>query len=439
MLKKRISRKSTRTLTINQIKIKGKTMYQTAILPNGLKIICETIPLVHSVSLGIWVGTGSRYEKPENNGISHFVEHMLFKGTANRTTRQIAETIDAVGGQLNAFTTKEYTCYYAKVLSRHFSLGLDLLADMVLNSVIETSEIEKEKSVVAEELKSYEDSPDELVHELFVGQVLKGHSLGRNILGTPETVARLTRGSLFSYLKQYYTPDNMVFAVAGNIQFNQVITEIENKFAGLKGNVTKIYEAIPPLVAETILKFKETEQVYLCIGTRGVPRKDPQKFAVLILDGILGGSVSSRLFQRLREEKGLVYETGSNHSSFNDTGIFTVYAGTSPVNCQVVAALIKEEIAAFCENLVDTGELARAKEQLKGNLLLSLESTCNRMSRLAKLVLFNEELVTPEEAVAKIEAVTADSVREAARRIFYGDRLITAAIGPFKEPAEIGW
>lgn len=407
-------------------------MYQRATLPNGLRIICETIPHVHSVSLGIWVGTGSRYEDPSLNGISHFIEHMMFKGTSKRTTKQIAETIDAVGGQLNAFTTKEYTCYYAKLLNHHFQLGADLLADMVTDSIFLPQEIDKEKLVVLEEIKSYEDSPDELIHDIFLGEVLKDHSLGRSILGLPETIDQITRDSIVNFLMQHYTPDNIVFAVAGNIQFDQVMAIVQNRFAHLQGSVNYTYPEIPPIEPKTLLKYKDTEQVHICIGTRGVPRKYPKKYAVFLLDSILGGSVSSRLFQKLREEEGLVYMTGSSHSLFIDTGVFTIYAGTSMKNYELVTMLIKAELQKIKKNLVGPEELARAKEQIKGNLLLSLESTCNRMSRIAKSEMFNDELLTPEESVARIEAVTANDILEIADELFDESKLITTAIGPFE-------
>lgn len=408
-------------------------MYQRVTLSNGLKIVCETIPYGRSVSLGVWTGTGSRNEEPQYNGVSHLIEHMMFKGTSRRSTRQIAEAIDAVGGQLNAFTTKEYTCYYAKVLDQHFQLGVDLLADMVTNSKFLPAEIEKEKSVVLEEIKSYEDSPDELIHDIFYNMVLKGHELGQSILGTPETIALLNQEILFDYLHKHYTPDNIVFAVAGNIQIDQVIAEVEGRFSRLHGKSERYCSKLPGLQSTTYLKNKDTEQVHLCIGGRGVSRKDPRKYAAVLLDSILGGSVSSRLFQRLREDEGLVYTTGTSHSSFLDTGVFTIYAGTSMANYERVVGLIREEIAKLQNRAVDERELNRAKEQLKGNLLLSLESTCNRMSRLAKMELFHDNLLTPEETVARIEAVTAGQVQELAVELLAEDQLITTAIGPFGE------
>jgi predicted Zn-dependent peptidase len=408
-------------------------MYQKTSLSNGLRIVCETIPHVHSVSLGVWIGTGSRYEDFYYNGISHFVEHMLFKGTKSRTAKQIAEEIDAVGGQLNAFTTKEYTCYYAKLLSQHFQFGIDLLSDMVLNSVFEPVEIGKEKSVVLEEINSYEDTPDELIYDLFVGRLLKDHPLGWNILGSQDTINHIDRNVIQSFMKHHYTPDNLVFAVAGNIQLDQVVPEIEKRFAHLQGTFVDKLVQLPPLEAGEYSRNKDTEQVHLCIGTRGVSRKDPQKYVVFVLDSILGGSVSSRLFQRLREERGLVYVTGSSHSSYRDTGIFSIYAGTSMKNVEEVKKLVHEEIDKLCHELVGEQELSRAKEQIKGNLLLGLESSCNRMSRLAKMELFNDQLCTPEETVARIDEVTSEAVLQVARNLFKTENFVTTAIGPFKE------
>ncbi|MGE5583271.1 MAG: M16 family metallopeptidase [Bacillota bacterium] len=408
-------------------------MYQRATLTNGMRVICEPIPNVHSVSLGVWIGTGSRDENPYYNGCSHLIEHMLFKGTYKRTAKEIAETIDAVGGQLNAFTTKEYTCFYAKVLSQHFRLGIDLLSDMITDSVFDPCEIAKEKSVVLEEIKSFEDSPDEIIHDLFTAAVLKGHPLGWPILGSPETVRRIDKEVILNYLKQHYTPDNIVFAVAGNVQLDQIITEIEKRFSGLEGHLQKELPPIPALQPELVVRNKETEQVHLSVGTRGVSRKSPDKYVLFVLDNLLGGSVSSRLFQQLREERGLVYETGSNHSSYKDTGVFSIYAGTSPKNYEQVVVLIKDELRKISRELVSEAELARTKEQLKGSLLLSLDSTCNRMSRLAKTELFEDQLLTPEEIVARINMVTAEEVLRVAGELFAEEKMVLAAIGPFNE------
>jgi predicted Zn-dependent peptidase len=407
-------------------------MYQRATLPNGLRIICEPLTQMHSVSMGVWVGTGSRYEDPCYNGISHFIEHMLFKGTYRRTARQLAEAIDAVGGQLNAFTTKEYTCFYAKVLDQHCRLGVDLLSDMVTNSIFDPQEIEKEKQVVLEEIKSFEDSPDEVINDLFHAAVLKGHPLGWTILGSPESIQRLDRTILLDYLKQHYTPDNIVFAVAGNIQIDQIVPEIEKRFLGLQGRARRELHVIPDPQPDLTIKPKGIEQVHLCVGSRGVSRKSPDKYGVFLLDSILGGSVSSRLFQQLREERGLVYVTGSSHSAYQDTGVFSIYAGTRLKNFTKVVSLIKAELNLMMNEAVGETEFTRNKEQLKGSLLLSLDSTCNRMSRLAKTELFEDQLYTPEEIVERIEAVTSGEIQRLANQIFREEQQFLAALGPFK-------
>lgn len=407
-------------------------MYQHTTLSNGLRIVCETMKDVHSVSIGIWVGSGSRYEDPTYSGISHFVEHMLFKGTGKRTAKQIAEEIDAVGGQLNAFTTKEYTCFYAKLLSQHFDFGVDLLSDMVTNSTCTTADLEKEKLVILEEIKSFEDSPDEIIHDLLANEVLKGHPLGRVILGTPETVQRIDRKILLTYLKHNYTADNIVFAVAGNVQFSQVVAAVEEHLACLNGKTVRDLPILPNLDASIIIRAKDTEQVHICLGTRGVERKNSDKFGVFVLDSILGGSVSSRLFQQLREERGLVYATGSSHAAYLDTGIFTIYAGTSYKNFEQVVVLIKTELGKLCQEKIVSNELHRAKEQLKGNLLLSLENSCNRMSRIAKNELFRDRLLSPDQIVEQIEMVTSEDLLRIAQNLFSKEQVVLAALGPFE-------
>ncbi len=407
-------------------------MYQQTTLTNGLRIVCETMPDVHSVSIGIWVGAGSRHEDAYYSGISHFAEHMLFKGTTKRTAKQIAEEIDAVGGQLNAFTTKEYTCFYAKVLSHHFMFGVDLLSDMIINSTCNATDLEREKLVILEEIKSFEDSPDEIIHDLLAHEILKEHPLGRAILGTPETVKRIDREILLSYLRDNYTADNIVFAVAGNVQFSQVVAAVEEHLSSLQGKIQRELPMIPKSDTGLIIRAKETEQVHLCLGMRGVERKNSDKFGVFVLDSILGGSVSSRLFQQLREEHGLVYATGSSHAAYLDTGIFTIYAGTSYDNFEQVVVLIKTELNKLCQEKIDAKELRRAKEQLKGNLLLSLENSCNRMSRIAKNELFRDRLLTPEEIVEQIEMVTSEDILRIARNLFGKEQVVLAALGPFE-------
>lgn len=414
-------------------------MYHRSILPNGLKIVCETIPYVHSVSIGFWVACGSRNEAANEEGMSHFIEHMAFKGTKNRTAKEIAETIDAVGGHLNAFTTKEYTCFYAKVLDQHFNLGMQLLADMIIDPLFAEEDLIKERNVIEEEIKSYEDSPDELVHDLLAESLMTGHPLGHPVLGTPETLRGFTRESVVDYWQRFYTPGNACLAVAGNIDIDQVVAEAERWWSRLSGTTPSLVDVTAWDRQRIAIRQKDTEQVNLCIGSEGVSRTHEDKYAMLVLDSILGGSVSSRLFQELREERGLVYSTGSSHGAYRDTGIFSVYAGTSMSNFNQVVSIIRQQMDQLREFPVREEELQRAKEQLKGNLWLSLENTSNRMSRLAKSEMFYGHLLTPEEVVARIEGVTRDDVLAMAQRTFDLDRLVLAAIGPFPKdlPKEI--
>lgn len=408
-------------------------MYQRATLPNGLKVVGETIPYVHSASIGFWVSCGSRHETQAEYGISHLIEHMVFKGTQSRSAKAIAEAIDAVGGQLNAFTTKEYTCFYAKVLDQHFGLGMELLADMITQSLLDEEELQKEKNVVLEEIKSYEDSPDELVHDLFAETLLAAHPLGHPILGTPASIAEIDRKAIVDYKERFYTPDNACLAVAGNVPFDDVVAQAGKLWAALSGKTPAEDKAAPRIGQHTAVRRKDTEQVHLCIGTHGLHRRHDDKYAVLVLDSILGGSVSSRLFQELREERGLVYSTGSHHASYRDSGLFAIYAGTSMTNFNDVVAIIRQQLEALCEKTVAPTELRRAKEQLKGNLWLSLENTSNRMSRLAKSEMFYGHFLAPEEVVERIEQVTTEKVQQVAQSLFSLDKLVMAAVGPFPE------
>ncbi|NLY88615.1 MAG: insulinase family protein, partial [Firmicutes bacterium] len=317
------------------------------------------------------------------------------------------------------------------VLDRHFQLGMELLSDLVLNALLAPEELEKERNVILEEIKSYEDSPDEQVFDLLTQTILNGHPLGHSILGTPETIRGLTREDLLAYRERFYTPDNSCLAVAGNIDPEEIIAaagqywgEFHGKAAGDKMFPVKIK-------GENILKSKKTEQVHLCVGTPGFPRDHEDRYVLMVLDNILGGSVSSRLFQELREERGLVYATGSHYAAFMDTGLFTVYAGTSLENFSEVLKVIRGEFTDLKNGLFSGEEVQRAKEQIKGNFWLSMENTTNRMSRLAKSDLFYKKIITPEEVVARIDRVTADEVLRVARTLFQDNLLTLTAIGPF--------
>lgn len=391
-------------------------------------MVTEAIPHVRSVAIGFWFRAGSRDEAPSENGISHLIEHLMFKGTKKRTARQIAEIVDASGGQMNAYTSKEHTCYYARVLDEHVGLAVEILADMLRHSVFDPVEMEKEKGVVLEEIKMYEDSPDEAVHDIFAEAALAGHPLGRPVLGRDETVRELTREHVLAYLEAHYTGANLVVAAAGNLDHERIVAEVERYFGDLPIGVRSDHPVAVESPGRHIVRTKETEQVHLCVGTLALPRNHPDRYALHVLDVALGGGMSSRFFQDLREERGLVYSTYTYHSCFQETGLFAVYAGTSPANAEIVLELVAKGLRDVRRGL-RPGELERAKEQLKGSLMLGLENTANRMSRIARMELFQEEWLTPDEVVARIDQVTEEDVQRVTASLFSGD-LLLAAVGP---------
>ncbi|MDI3280793.1 MAG: pitrilysin family protein [Bacillota bacterium] len=407
--------------------------YQRTQLSNGIRIVSEYIPSVRSVSLGFWFAAGSRYEEPQESGISHLLEHLFFKGTERRTAREIAEAFDSLGGQLNAYTSKEYTCYYARVLDQHFEQAVEILSDMLLHARLAEQDLEKEKNVVLEEIKTYEDTPDELIHDLFAQAVLNGHPLARSILGGAETVRGLTREKLLRYLERYYTPDRLVVSAAGHVEHERVVAEVAKYFAAMEGRGESVAPTGEEITSQPrLLRHKETEQVHICLGSRGLPRTDPDKYALFLLDTILGGGASSRFFQELREERALVYATYSYHTCFQETGLFTVYAGTSPEHTEEVLAVMQAELERVWRHGVTEAELKRAKEQLKGSLVLGLEGTANRMSRLAKAVLFYDQILSPDELIQLIERVDLEDVQRVASRVLAPEHLVTAVLGPLE-------
>lgn len=406
-------------------------LYRRTVLDNGLTVVSESVPYVRSATIGVWVRAGSRYETDAENGISHFIEHMMFKGTERRDARRIAEDIDAVGGQLNAFTGKESTCYYARVLDEDIPLAVDLLADMLLHSTFDEREIEKEKKVIIEEIKMYEDSPDELVHDLFADAVLGSHPLGRSVLGDAASVQALQRDHLIDYMQRHYTAGNMVVAAAGNVNHDELVSMVADRFGACRQGMSPVIRQIPEPGARRVLRIKDTEQVHLCFGGLGFARGHEDRFVVKVIDTALGGGMSSRLFQELREERALVYTTYSYHAAFAETGIFAIYAGTSPEQALAVLDTVKAEVRRIAEEGVRGEELKRAKAQLKGELLFSLENTANRMSRLAKAELFNLPYLEADALSAKIDAVNeADTVRVASDLFGNPDSWTLAAIGP---------
>lgn len=385
---------------------------------NGLRIVSEHIPYVRSVAVGIWVQAGSRYELPEENGLTHFIEHMLFKGTEKRTAKQIAEEFDRIGGNINAFTSKENTCYYAKVLDHHAEHAVEILADMFFHSQFDANEIEKERQVVLEEINMVEDTPDDIVHEYLWQAMYENDPLGSPILGTEETLNSFTKEKILAYMKKHYTPENVVISVAGNIP-EGLIQHIETLFSQLdQNNNEKIDVATPNLKAVHVENFRETEQAHLCLAYPSLSIKADNIYSLVVMNNILGGSMSSRLFQEIREEKGLAYSIYSYHSSYEDTGALAIYGGTSNNQLEELSESIQQTIQSVLEKGFTETEVSNAKEQLKGNLLLGLESSNARMSRNGKNELLYGEHRSLDEVSESIDEVTLQSVMDLAAETF---------------------
>lgn len=407
-----------------------KTVFKKTVLPNGVRIITEEIDYVRSVSVGLWVGAGSRDEREGYEGISHFIEHMLFKGTKNRTARELAESLESVGGQLNAFTTKEYTCFYAKVLDEDMDLANDVLSDMFFNSLFDEKEIEKEKKVVIEEIKMYEDSPDELIHDLFSEYVWNDHPLGKPILGTEESIHGLSREKIMDYLGHHYAPENLVIAVAGKIDHEDIIKKLAPIYGEFKRGGIRILEGTPK--GQTIHRYntKDTEQMHLVMGVPGLGQDDEDIYPMHIINNVLGGGLSSRLFQEVREQRGLAYSVYSYHSTYVDSGMFAIYAGTTPDNTQEVVECILAELQKMKNEGITADELAKTVAQVKGSLYLGLESVSNRMSRLGKTELSYNRVISPEEMVEKLEKVTLEDVKRVMNRLWVKDKFSLVMMGP---------
>lgn len=403
-------------------------MIQRHTCENGLRIITEKIPSVRSVALGVWVGTGSKFETERDNGISHFLEHMFFKGTTNRSAKEIAETFDEIGGNVNAFTSKEYTCYYARILDQHAPIALDILADMYFNSVFDGEELEKEKNVVIEEISMYEDTPDDLVHDLIARACYGDHSLGYSILGTEDVLRSLSRDDLLHYIDGHYLPANTVVTVAGNFD-DALIEDIKRRFSALDRRSTLPDIKAPVFHGKTIAHHKATEQAHLCISLPGFPVGHEETYSLILLNNVLGGSMSSRLFQEIREERGLAYSVYSYHSSFKEAGTFTVYTGTAPEQVGQVFDIVAHVLRDVADHGITEKELKKGKEQLKGSLMLSLESTNSRMSRLGKNELLLGRHLSLDEIIAKIDRVSHESVHAVAQQLFRS-KLAMAMVSP---------
>ncbi|HLI86534.1 MAG TPA: pitrilysin family protein [Bryobacteraceae bacterium] len=407
-------------------------------LPNGVRVITETMPHVRSVSVGIWVGTGSRRETPEQNGLSHFIEHMLFKGTTHRSAEDIARSVDSIGGNLDAFTAKELVCFNTKVLDEHLSLAWDVLADLVLNPLFRPEDIEKEKGVILEEIKMEADSPDYLVHEIFSSNFWKDHPLGKPILGTRETVRRFDSDMVRDYYRKVYAPANLLVTAAGNLTHERLVSLVREHFESLPAGSQMPAESAPITHARIALRNKKAlEQVHVCLGVPSYPLPHQERFACYVLNTLLGGGMSSRLFQNIRERQGLAYAVFSELSPYRDTGCLSIYAGTSLESAPKVVESIVKEFRDLKENPVGEDELRRAKDHLKGSLMLSLESTASRMTNLARQEMYFNRFFTLDELVESIETVAAADVQRIAQT-FFDPKLIGLTVLGNLENLKIG-
>ena len=380
--------------------------------------------------MGVWVKSGSRYEEAATNGISHFVEHMLFKGTRSRSAQHIAREMDAIGGNLDAFTGKETICFSVKALDNHVPIALDILADLVLNPTFAHPDIERERGVILEEIKIDEDNPDVLVHELFTQNFWKDQPLGKPILGTTETVSAFNQDTLFGYHGERFRGGNMVFAAAGQLHHDEFVQTVAEKFSSLAPGSANIAFAPATESAPIILRNKRSlEQVQLCLGVPSPKITDENRYASLILNTVLGGGMSSRLFQTIREERGMAYSIYSDLSPYSDTGSLCVYAGTSADKTLEMIALVMAEFKTLKETLLSPEELNRAKEQVKGNILLGLESSSSRMSNLARQEMYFNHFFSVEEVLDRLDAVTADQVQQQAHTLFHSDRIAVTLLG----------
>jgi predicted Zn-dependent peptidase len=399
------------------------------VLDNGLRLLTESIPHVRSVSIGVWLTRGSRHEPSRYGGIAHFVEHMLFKGTTSRSAESIAQDIDSIGGQLDAFTAKEYASYYIKVLDENLPLAVDILSDIVLNPAFAEDDIEREKKVVLEEIKMVEDTPDDLVHEIFTQAFWEDHPLGRPILGTPETVESLRRDLLCEYFAEAYAAPNMIIAAAGNVQHERVRDLVQKAFASLRRSGPVVVDTPPAVVPKVTIRTKELEQSHICLGTSSFPQNHEDRYTSYVMNTVIGGSMSSRLFQNVREKRGLAYSVFSGLSAYRDAGTFTVYAGCANDAVGEVIDLVVEELRTMKRVAAADSELRRAKDHLKGSLMLSLENTASRMSHLARQEIYFDRQFSLDETLEGIEQVTSDGVVEVARSLFSDGGLAVTALG----------
>jgi len=408
-----------------------KVMFKKYRLDNGIPLVTERIRNVHSVALGIWVKVGSRYEPSEKNGISHFLEHMFFKGTRKRTAKDIAVDIDSVGGDLNAFTSRETTTFYVKVLDEHLHRGIDLLTDIFLHSTFPETDIEKEKSIIKEEIKMVEDTPDDYIHDLFYLSVWGEEGIGQPILGRRDTIKSFSSEDLISHVRRYYGTKDTVIACAGNFEPEKLLHEL-NHILGCLRRGSELKTGISPLFKPgTSVYSKDLSEVHSCIGVQGIAQGSGERYALYLLNAILGAGVSSRLFQEVREKRGLAYSIYSFIASYFDTGVWGVYAGSAKKRVVEVIEIIVKEMKEL-KDTITHDEFTRAKDQLKGNLVLGLESTNNRMQNIARQEIYHERFFSPEEIIKEIDAVTLREVKELSEKLVGQGNIALTVLGPIQ-------
>ena len=411
--------------------------YRKTVLPNGIRLVSEQIPHVRSVAVGVWVDTGSRHEPLPRSGVSHFIEHLVFKGTESRTAEEVAKAVDSVGGQMDAFTTKEHTCFYVTVLDQHLPLAADLLSDILLRPLFGAEDIEREKTVVLQEFRMVEDTPDDLIHDLFAERVWAAHPLGRPILGDKKVILGLQRETILGHFREEYCPARITIAAAGRLEHHQLVDLLGKRFLDFDRRCASRDGAPPTITPRAEVIDKPLEQVHFVPGGPGLRQDAPERYGLYLLNTVVGGSMSSRLFQEVRERQGLVYSIYSGNAAFRDSGLFYIYAGTEPAHFPRVLDLVLKELKKLRREGITADELTRAKDHLKGSLMLSLESTSSRMTRIAKQELYFGHYFTLDEILAAINRVTIDEVTGVIYQLLGRTRLSLVALGPLPADAVV--
>ena len=410
------------------------SFYKKSVLPNGIRVVSETIPHVRSVSVGVWADVGSRDEDYSRNGISHFLEHMVFKGTRKRSSKEIAQSLESLGGYLNAFTTKEQTCFYARILDAYLPQALDVLSDLVLNATFKDPELRKERLVVIEELRNAEDDPEDIIHDYFEKAIFPDHSLGNPIIGTAENVKRFGRDDLHDHLKRHYLSSRMVIAAAGSVRHEDLVEKANTYFGSLSDHGPRVLKRTPgPTKAHkggALDHTRSINQAHVCIGTISYSIRHQDRYPLLVLNALLGEGMSSRLYQTIREKHGLAYSVYSFVNMLSDTGIFGAYLGTDPKNLASALALVKEELHRLCVKAVSRAELERTKAQIKGTMMLGLENMSGRMIRLGSGEMYFGSFITLDTILNRVDAVTPEAVQRVATDIFRDDAFTTVTIRP---------